>query len=292
MNRIWRIHFASDVEREGPNKKQKKDDIVVSSSKDTTSSSAWPWQKMVENLKLAHQKLPVIIDLINIVHRSEQVGIGDPNYGGKYYKTMEKPDYLKFEVAQLGESKTFDEGFHGAYLMIGQGNTTSWRLCGLDKDIFLTVFFDISSSDKDPSGNIGSSPGFEDGEFESSKIIHLAALFYHNEDDSLYLVDSENHAIRRADMESKIVETLYPKPNVSETKSGLVSWIIDNIWSTNDIPSNSEEVDPKLLFYPCHLLKSLENDLFILNRSFQTLWILDLSSGIIKEVVKGSAKLI
>ncbi|CAI9296401.1 unnamed protein product [Lactuca saligna] len=50
------------------------------------------------------------------VHRSKQVGIGDPNYGGKYYKTMEKPDYLKFEVAQLGESKTFDEGFHGAYL--------------------------------------------------------------------------------------------------------------------------------------------------------------------------------
>nr|KAJ0185308.1 hypothetical protein LSAT_V11C900473340 [Lactuca sativa] len=119
--------------------RNKKGDIVVSSSKDTTSSSTWPWKKMVENLKLAHQKLPVIVDLINtvsnlefiletemliiifelfkykLVHRSEQVGIGDPNYGGKYYKTMEKPDYLKFEVAQLGESKTFDEGFHGAY---------------------------------------------------------------------------------------------------------------------------------------------------------------------------------
>ncbi|KAJ0612397.1 putative protein transport protein Sec23 [Helianthus annuus] len=37
---------------------------------------------------------------------------------------------------------------------IGQGNTTAWKLCGLDKDTCLTVFFDISSSDKDPSGNV------------------------------------------------------------------------------------------------------------------------------------------
>ncbi|KVI00365.1 Gelsolin domain-containing protein [Cynara cardunculus var. scolymus] len=37
---------------------------------------------------------------------------------------------------------------------IGQGNTTAWKLCGLDKDTCLTVFFDISSSDKDPSGNL------------------------------------------------------------------------------------------------------------------------------------------
>nr|KAJ0208108.1 hypothetical protein LSAT_V11C500274590 [Lactuca sativa] len=38
--------------------------------------------------------------------------------------------------------------------VIGQWNTTSWKLCGLDKDTYLTVFFDISSSDKDPSGNV------------------------------------------------------------------------------------------------------------------------------------------
>ncbi|MFS7927758.1 putative protein transport protein Sec23 [Helianthus anomalus] len=37
---------------------------------------------------------------------------------------------------------------------IGQGNTTAWKLCGLDKDTCLTVFFDISSSDKDPSVNV------------------------------------------------------------------------------------------------------------------------------------------
>lgn len=41
-----------------------------------------------------------------------------------------------------------------ANTVIGQWNTTSWKLCGLDKDTYLTVFFDISSSDKDPSGNV------------------------------------------------------------------------------------------------------------------------------------------
>ncbi|KAK6790220.1 hypothetical protein RDI58_014020 [Solanum bulbocastanum] len=37
----------------------------------------------------------------------------------------------------------------------GEGNTTAWKLCGLDKNTCLTVFFDVSSSEKsDPSGNI------------------------------------------------------------------------------------------------------------------------------------------
>ena len=60
-------------------------------------------------------------------------------------------------------------------------------------------------------------------------------------------------------MESRTVETLYQKPNVSETKSSLVTWIIDKLQSAKDIPSNSEEVDPKLHFYSWHHLKSLEN---------------------------------
>ncbi|KAL8120942.1 hypothetical protein AgCh_017934 [Apium graveolens] len=42
-----------------------------------------------------------------------------------------------------------------ASTVIGQGNTTAWKMCGLDKTTCLTVFFDISSSEKqDPSGNI------------------------------------------------------------------------------------------------------------------------------------------
>ncbi|KAD3068506.1 hypothetical protein E3N88_36386 [Mikania micrantha] len=148
----------------------------------------------------------------------------------------------------------------------------------------------------DGNGNIldciGSSPGFEDGEFESSKIMRPAALFYHDSESCLYFVDSENHAIRRADMESRTVETLYPKPVGNKTQGGLLNWIINKLWSTKVVSSNSDEVDASLLFYPWHLHKSLENDLFILNRSFETLWIMDLLSGLIKEVVLGSAKIL
>ncbi|XP_057497973.1 protein transport protein SEC23 B-like [Actinidia eriantha] len=42
-----------------------------------------------------------------------------------------------------------------ANTVIGQGNTTAWKMCGIDRSTCLTVFFDISSSEKsDPSGNL------------------------------------------------------------------------------------------------------------------------------------------
>lgn len=38
---------------------------------------------------------------------------------------------------------------------------------------------------------IGCFPGFEDGEFESAKMLRPAATLYDEEDDCLYIVDSE-----------------------------------------------------------------------------------------------------
>lgn len=38
---------------------------------------------------------------------------------------------------------------------------------------------------------IGSSPGFDDGEFESAKLFRPAASLYDANDDCLYIVDSE-----------------------------------------------------------------------------------------------------
>jgi len=32
--------------------------------------------------------------------------------------------------------------------VIGEGNTTAWKLCGLDKSTCLTVLFDLASSDR------------------------------------------------------------------------------------------------------------------------------------------------
>nr|GMD74254.1 protein transport protein SEC23-like [Ipomoea batatas] len=44
-----------------------------------------------------------------------------------------------------------------ANTVIGEGNTTAWKMCSIDKTTCMTVFFDVSSSEKsDPSGNANS----------------------------------------------------------------------------------------------------------------------------------------
>lgn len=64
---IRRIDFAWAIEKDEEKKKQKK------SSKET--STPWQWQGMVDNLKLAHQELSVIIDLINTVEANDAVTV-------------------------------------------------------------------------------------------------------------------------------------------------------------------------------------------------------------------------
>ncbi|KAF5954656.1 hypothetical protein HYC85_007512 [Camellia sinensis] len=139
---------------------------------------------------------------------------------------------------------------------------------------------------------IGSSPGFEDGEFESVKLMCPAASFYHVVEDCLYFVDSENHAIRRADMERRVVETLYPTCNANKKNNSLLSWIMDKLLMKRDVDRKSESLDSKSFLFPWHLIKALDNDLFIFNRSFETLWIMDLASGVIKEIVRGFPKIL
>lgn len=47
---------------------------------------------------------------------------------------------------------SFQKGASVADTVIGEGNTSAWRLCGLDKTTCLTVFFDISSSGSNTPG--------------------------------------------------------------------------------------------------------------------------------------------
>ncbi|XP_059626157.1 uncharacterized protein LOC132269124 isoform X2 [Cornus florida] len=138
---------------------------------------------------------------------------------------------------------------------------------------------------------IGSSPGFEDGEFESAKIVRPAGSFYDAAEGYLYFVDSENHAIRRADMKKRVLETLYPIDNASKKSDSLWSWIMDKLSMKRDVDIKSDELNSESFLFPWHLMKSLDDNLFILNRSFETLWIMDLVSGVIKEVVKGFPKI-
>ncbi|XP_073143249.1 uncharacterized protein [Henckelia pumila] len=136
---------------------------------------------------------------------------------------------------------------------------------------------------------IGSSPGFEDGVFESAKLLRPAASFYHAPEDSLYFVDSENHAIRRADLERRVVETVFPATADSKKYKSFWKWILDKVWPGK---LKSEAFNSESFLFPWHMLKASDTDLFVLNQSFGTLWVIDLESSSIKEAVKESSKIL
>ncbi|KAG9149522.1 hypothetical protein Leryth_014298 [Lithospermum erythrorhizon] len=144
--------------------------------------------------------------------------------------------------------------------------------------------------------SIGSCPGFDDGDFECAKLLRPASSFYHDAEDCLYFVDSENHAIRKADMEKRVVQTIYPTtllPDVENEKgSSLWAWVLDKLGVKRKVPPQSKENTSESFLFPWHLIKSSQNHLCVLNRSFQTLWIVDLDSGSIREIVKGAEKIL
>ncbi|CAM0910905.1 unnamed protein product [Alopecurus aequalis] len=151
----------------------------------------------------------------------------------------------------------------------------------------------ISNSDGMISDCIGSSPGFEDGEFESAKLLHPAASFYHAAEDCLYIVDSENHAVRKADFGRRYLETVYPVFN--KKSSGIWSWILDKLGLTKEDTSkkedasNIQDIDADSVLFPWHLLQISEDDLLLADRNFDTAWILRMSTGEKQDTVRGRA---
>ncbi|KAM0919369.1 hypothetical protein ACQ4PT_008278 [Festuca glaucescens] len=151
----------------------------------------------------------------------------------------------------------------------------------------------ISNSDGMILDSIGSSPGFEDGEFESAKLLHPGASFYHAAEDCLYIVDSENHAVRKADFGRRILETVYPVFN--KKGSGIWSWIVDKLGLTKEDTSkredvlNIQDIDADSVVFPWHLLQISEDDLLVADRNFETAWILRMSTGEKQDTVRGRA---
>ncbi|KAK3407568.1 uncharacterized protein LOC104430260 isoform X1 [Eucalyptus grandis] len=138
---------------------------------------------------------------------------------------------------------------------------------------------------------IGSLPGFEDGDFESAKLFCPASSFYYAAEDCLYIADSENHAIRRADMRHRLVETIYPK-DYSKTKVTVWSWIMNMLGLQRQIIADSGALDTQILVYPWHIMQLDADKLLIISRSFEASWILDLASGEIRGIVKGYQKIL
>ncbi|GAU40382.1 hypothetical protein TSUD_265260 [Trifolium subterraneum] len=143
---------------------------------------------------------------------------------------------------------------------------------------------------------IGSSPGFEDGDFESAKLRRPAGSYYAATEDCLYFLDSENHAIRRADMGARLVETLYPISTVNNGGGRIWNWIRSKLGLESHVETIEEEkpevLDSKSLYFPWHLLKSDDDTLYIIDRRFQTLWTMDFGSGKVDEVFEGSRRIL
>ncbi|KAI3449881.1 hypothetical protein Pfo_006546 [Paulownia fortunei] len=199
--------------------------------------------------------------------------------------TWVKPIEVVKEPDVCSASRNLLFSFPGCISVEGSGN----RLFLSDVNHHRIIVFNSNGKILDA---IGSSPGFEDGEFEIAKLMRPAASFYHASEDCLYFVDSENHAIRRADIERRVVETVFPVTDGSKKNNGLWKWILDKIWTKRNIKLKSEEFNSESFLFPWHILKSTNNDIFILNQSFGTLWIIDLESGSIREVVKESSKIL
>nr|GLL17008.1 uncharacterized protein LOC109190975 isoform X4 [Ipomoea trifida] len=74
--------------------------------------------------------------------------------------------------------------FPGCISVDEKGN----RVFVSDSNHHRIIVFDANGEILD---SIGSSPGFEDGDFESAKLMRSAAFFYHAADNCLYIADSE-----------------------------------------------------------------------------------------------------
>ncbi|KAE8692165.1 ABC transporter C family member 13 [Hibiscus syriacus] len=172
-----------------------------------------------------------------------------------------------------------------------------------EKDLDIAMlnkdFEELSMQCKVKNTSVHNLQSFEDGEFESAKLLRPAASFYHDSEDCLYIVDSEvliniiglvpyvkNHAIRRADLEKRVLETIYPTSS-NKRSTSLWTWIRTKLGFANDAVVKFKEHDSRALMCPWHLIKSGDNNFLIASRSFENLWVMDFASGVIKEAVKG-----
>lgn len=145
----------------------------------------------------------------------------------------------------------------------------------------------ISNTDGMILDCIGSYPGFEDGEFESAKFLHPASSFYHAAEDCLYIVDSENHAVRKADLGRRTLETVYP---VSNKNNGIWTWITDKLGLRKEVAPTIQDFDAELAALPWHLIQISENNLLVADRSFESPWIMRISTGEKQDIGRGRSE--
>ncbi|KAG1338013.1 hypothetical protein COCNU_04G003190 [Cocos nucifera] len=211
------------------------------------------------------------IEELNVPQKESAPTIQNSNFGRmRQLEVIKEPDFRSFRNLLL---------YHPGCLSVDEDGN---RIFISDSNHHRII---IADGDGKILDCIGSSPGFEDGEFGSAKLLRPAGSFYCTAENFLYFVDSENHAIRRADMEKRMLETVYPV--CVQKNSGIWGWVLDKLGLAREIAQKPEEYELDLIAFPWHLMKMGEDDLLITNRSFETSWIMSMATGEIKKVLRG-----
>ncbi|KAK1278389.1 hypothetical protein QJS04_geneDACA016576 [Acorus gramineus] len=131
----------------------------VRSHKDLDKDAAPHFHKAVKFYEVLAKQLVGVAEMKIAVERTGGLVVLAESFGHSVFKDSFKRVFEDGEQSlglsfKLIERKLWMEmriGFFrkgGADTVIGQGNTTSWKLCGLDRSTCLTVFFDISPSER------------------------------------------------------------------------------------------------------------------------------------------------
>jgi hypothetical protein len=106
--------------------------------------------------------------------------------------------------------------------------------------------------------------GFEDGPFETSQLHSPASTSFHAETNCLFIADCENHAIRKADLSNRVLQTVYPLPEVP-TRAGTIQSLLHWLGFTKSKPheEGKEEGKKKFLSFPWHLVMVSSSQLII-----------------------------
>ncbi|XP_039122624.1 mediator of RNA polymerase II transcription subunit 17 [Dioscorea cayenensis subsp. rotundata] len=72
LDMIRRIDFSSIIDKKDTKKQKTSKDSSLAAP---AAPAVWPWQGLVENLRLAHEELSIILDLINTVEANDAVAV-------------------------------------------------------------------------------------------------------------------------------------------------------------------------------------------------------------------------
>ncbi|KAH8940102.1 hypothetical protein BDL97_15G071600 [Sphagnum fallax] len=131
---------------------------------------------------------------------------------------------------------------------------------------------------------IGSVAGFEDGPFETSQLHSPVSTSFHAETNCLFIADCENHAIRKADLSNRVLQTVYPLPAVP-TRASTIQSLLHWLGFTKSEPheEGKEEGKKLILSFPWHLVMVSSTQFIIASYGFKNLWTIDVESGATSE---------